>query len=335
MPYIGEFGLPEKPIGLALAGGGVRGYAQIGVLEMLEKHGYSVDMVAGTSIGSFVATLVAMGLSAKEIYEEFQGFENQFVQSKVFSRPDFDMLKPTKNKINGMVDGDKIIDVLNTFFEGYGVKTLCDIKKPLVIVAVEYDLCKVTYFTNVKNFTPKRDAIVLYDTPISVAIRSSCSFPGVISVSEYEGYSFVDGGTMMNLPVEPLKELGADRVMSLTMRPDKTGFSSKSAMMVLKRATDLVQYELLNLQIMQSDFNINLDVGDFKAFDVGKGTLIYKKGANIALDMEEEIVNFFEPAPPAAPQPEPAPEPEPEPVSAAQKIKNAFKRIFGGKKDGK
>ena len=103
-------------------------------------------------------------------------------------------------------------------------------------------------------------------------------------------------------------------------------------MMVLKRATDLVQYELLNLQIMQSDFNINLDVGDFKAFDVGKGTLIYKKGANIALDMEEEIVNFFEPAPPAEPQPEPAPEPEP--VSAAEKIKNAFKRIFGGKKDG-
>ncbi|MBQ3431556.1 MAG: patatin-like phospholipase family protein [Clostridia bacterium] len=333
MPYIGEFALPEKPIGLALAGGGVRGYAQIGVLEMLEKHGYGVDMVAGTSIGSFVATLVAMGLSAKEIYEKFQGFENNFTQSKVFSRPDLDMLKPTKNKINGMVDGDKIIDVLNTFFEGYGVKTLCDIKKPLVIVAVEYDLCKVTYFTNVKNFTPKRDAIVLYDTPVSVAIRSSCSFPGVISVSEYEGYSFVDGGTMMNLPVEPLKELGADRVMSLTMRPDKTGFSSKSAMMVLKRATDLVQYELLNLQIMQSDFNINLDVGDFKAFDVGKGTLIYKKGANIALDMEEEIVNFFEPAPPA--EPEPAPEPEPKPVSASEKIKNAFKRIFGGKKDGK
>ena len=81
MPYIGQFGLPEKPIGLALAGGGVRGYAQIGVLEMLEKHGYGVDMVAGTSIGSFVATLVAMGLSAKEIYEKFQGFENNFTEN--------------------------------------------------------------------------------------------------------------------------------------------------------------------------------------------------------------------------------------------------------------
>ena len=295
MPYIGEFNLPEKPIGLALAGGGVRGYAQIGVLKVLEKHAYNVDMVAGTSIGSFVATLVAIGLKAEEIYEKFQGFENEFLENKVFSRPDLDMIKPTKNKINGMVDGDKIITVLDAFFEQYGVKTLCDIPKPLVIVATEYDLCKVTYFTNVKNFMPSRDAIVLYDAPISVAIRSSCAFPGVISVGEYEGYSFIDGGTMMNLPVEPLKDLGADRVMSMTMRPDKKGFSSKSAMMVLKRASDIVQYELLDLQIRRSDFNINLDVGDFKAFDVGKGTLIYKKGANIALDMEEEIVDFFEP----------------------------------------
>lgn len=327
MPYISEFNLPEKPIGLALAGGGVRGYAQLGVLDMIQKHGYSVDMVAGTSIGSFVATLVAMGLSAAEIYEHFQAFEDSFTKQKVFSRPDFDMLKPTKNKINGMVDGDHILGRLDEFFEKYGAKTLCDIPKPLVIVAAEYDLCKVAYFTNVKNFMPSRDAIVLYDTPLSVAIRSSCSFPGVISVSEYENYSFIDGGTMMNLPVEPLKDLGADRVMSLTMRPDKTGFSSKSAMMVLKRASDLVQYELLNLQIRQSDFNINLDVGDFKAFDVGKGRLIYKKGANIALDMEEEIVRFFEPPAPPPPPAPPAPQPK-------QK-ESIIKRILGGLKLGK
>ncbi|MBQ6380169.1 MAG: patatin-like phospholipase family protein [Clostridia bacterium] len=329
MPYISQFQLPEEPIGLALAGGGVRGYAQLGILDMLDRHGYQVDMVAGTSVGSFVATLVALGLSAREIYDNFQKFENRFTQSKVFSRPDLDMIKPTKNKINGMVDGDQILEVLDDFFEGYGVKTLADIKKPLVIVACEYDLCKVTYFTNVKNFIPKRDAIVLYDTPISVAIRSSCSFPGVISVSQYEGYSFIDGGTMMNLPVEPLKELGAKKVMSLTMRPDKSGFSSKSAMKVLKRASDLVQYELLNLQIAQSDFNINLDVGDFKAFDVGKGKLIYKKGANIALDKEEDIVAFFEP-----PQPEPEPIPEPEPAPTPKK-ETLFKRILGGFKHGK
>ncbi|MBR2591250.1 MAG: patatin-like phospholipase family protein [Clostridia bacterium] len=328
MPYISQFNLPEKPIGLALAGGGVRGYAQLGVLEMFEKHGYSADMVAGTSIGSFAATLVAIGVGAHEIYEKFQGFENEFLQNKVFSRPDLDMIKPTKNKINGMVDGDKIVSVLDNFFEGYGVHTLCDIKKPLVLVAVDYNLCKVAYFTNVKNFTPSRDAIVLYDAPISVAIRSSCAFPGVISVSEYEGYSFIDGGVMMNLPVEPLKDMGADRVISMTMRPDKTGFSSKSAMKVLKRASDLVQYELLSQQIRQSDFNINLDVGAFKAFDVGKGTLIYKKGANIALDMEEEIIQFFEP-------PEPIPEPEPEPTLQEGKIKRFFKRIMGGFKNGK
>lgn len=319
MPYISEFNLPKKPVGLALAGGGVRGYAQLGVLELLEKHNYEVDMVAGTSIGSFVATLVAMGLSANEIYEKFQEFENYFSEQKVFSKPDLGMIKPTKNKINGMVDGDQILEVLDAFFEGYGVKTLADIKKPLVLVAVECDKCKVTYFTNVKNFVPSRDAFVIYDAPVSAAVRSSCSFPGVITVSEYEGYSLIDGGTMMNLPVEPLKDLGASKVMSLTMRPDKSGFSSRSAMMVLKRASDLVQYELLSLQIKQSDFNINLDVGDFKAFDVGKGRLIYKKGANIALDKEDEIIEFFEKAR--------APEEEPK--------KSFFQKLFGGKKHGK
>ena len=302
MPYISQFELPEKPIGLALAGGGVRGYAQLGVLKVMEKHGFEVDMVAGTSIGSFVATLVAMGLKSEEIYNNFLEFENSFTESKVFSHPELNMIKPTKNKINGMVDGDKIISVLDEFFARYEVKNMADIKKPLIIVAAECDKCKVTYFTNVKNFIPKRDAIVIYNPPISQAVRASCSFPGVITVSEYDGYSFMDGGAMMNLPVEPLKDMGANKVMSLTMRADKKGFSSKSATMVLKRASDLVQYELLSLQIMQSDFNINLDVGDIKAFDVGNGTLVFKRGENIALDREEDIVEFFESA--RMPEPE-------------------------------
>lgn len=294
MPYLSQFELPEKPVGLALAGGGVRGYAQLGVLKVMEKHGYGVDMVAGTSIGSFVATLVAMGLTSEEIYEQFQSFENNFAENKVFSHPELNMIKPTKNKINGMVDGDKIISVLDEFFGRYGVKNMADIAKPLVIVAAECDKCKVTYFTNVKNFVPSREAIVIYNPPISQAVRASCSFPGVITVSEYDGYSFMDGGAMMNLPVEPLKDMGAYKVMSLTMRADKTGFSSKSATMVLKRASDLVQYELLDLQIRQSDFNINLDVGAIKAFDVGNGNLVFKRGENIALDKEEDIVAFFE-----------------------------------------
>ena len=302
MPYLSQFELPEKPVGLALAGGGVRGYAQLGVLKIMEKHGYEVDMVAGTSIGSFVATLVAMGLKSEEIYEQFQSFENRFTENKVFSHPELSMLKPTKNKINGMVDGDKIISVLDEFFAKYEIKNMADIQKPLIIVAAECDKCKVTYFTNVKNFVPSRDAIVIYNPTISQAIRASCSFPGVITVSEYDGYSFMDGGAMMNLPVEPLKDMGAYKVMSLTMRANKNGFSSKSATFVLKRASDLVQYELLDLQIRQSDVNINLDVGDIKAFDVGNGTLVFKRGENIALDREEDIVNFFESA--RAPEPE-------------------------------
>lgn len=302
MPYISQFELPEKPIGLALAGGGVRGFAQPGVLKVMEKHGYEVDMVAGTSIGSFAATLVAMGLKSEQIYEHFLAFEKEFTENKVFSHPELSMIKPTKNKINGMVDGDKIITVLDDFFAKYNVKNMADIKKPLVIVAAECDKCKVTYFTNVKNFTPGRDAIVIYNPPISQAIRASCSFPGVITVSEYDGYSFMDGGAMMNLPVEPLKDMGAYKVMSITMRADKTGFSSRSATMVLKRASDLVQYELLDLQIRQSDFNINLDVGDIKAFDVGNGTLVYKRGENIALDREDDIIAFFESV--RAPEPE-------------------------------
>ena len=322
MPYISEFHLPQRPVGLALAGGGIRGYAQIGALEMMEKHGYRADMVAGTSIGSFVATLVAMDLSAKEIYEEFEAFETRFSEQKVFSRPDLDLIKPTKNKINGMVDGDQILQILDSFYGKYGVKTLADIKKPIVITATECDKCKITYFTNVKNFTPRRkDAIVLYDTPVSLAVRASCSFPGVISVCTYEDYSFIDGGVMMNLPVEPLKDLGAYKVMSLTMKMPRGEFTSKSAVRVLKRASDIMQYELLDVQIRMSDYNLDLGVGDYKAFDVGKGKLIYKKGENIALDHEEHIMEFFESV-----QTPPAP---------VVKKQSLLSKLFGGKKHGK
>lgn len=314
MPYISEFNLPAKPVGLALAGGGVRGCAQIAVLEVMQRHGYAPDMVAGTSIGSFMATMVAMGLSAQEMFDTFHSFESKFSDDKVFMKPNLDFIKPTKNKINGIVDGDLILGILDEFFAGYGVKNMSDIKKPLVLVAVDDNSSKVAYFTNVKNFDPKRDAIVVYDPSISFAIRSSCSFPGMISASKYEDMSFVDGGARMNLPVEPLKAMGAYKVMSLTMSADKSGFVSTSAVKTLKRATDLLQLELMHLQIEQSDFNINLDVGDIKAFDVGQGTLIYKRGEIIARDREEDIVNFFE----EARKPDEKP--------------SFFKRLFGGKK---
>ncbi len=296
MGKLSDYKIGGKSFALALAGGGIRGFAQIPIFEILEKHGFVPSMVSGTSIGSFVAALVAMELSSEEIYTIFGDFEKRFIEDKTFVHPTISAIKPTKNKINGFVDGAPLEKMVDDLFAQYGAEMMNDIKKPLVIVSVDSVSGRLVYFTNVEDLSPGRENTqVVYNAKISEAIRASCAFPGVLNAKEYGDMQLIDGGVRMNLPVEPLRDMGAKRVMSLTMRAKMEEFQSRSAARTLKRAYSIMSAEMLELQIRKSDFNINLDVGEIKAFDIGKGSIIYDRASEIAKKREEDIVAFCTP----------------------------------------
>lgn len=282
-------------LGIALAGGGVRGLVQVPLLGALQKAGVEPNYIAGTSIGSILATFYALDIPAEEIKNIFVTTAKELVENHEFMKPSPMLLAPTKNKLNGAVSGQVIEDRIAPILEQYGVENIMDVKKKLLIVSVDTVTKKVVYFTNDLEFTPRRDAIVIHDISLAKAIRSSCSYPGIVAANQIGELRLADGGLRMNLPVEPLYDMGASRVLSLTMTKGEKIKSTKSAIKTALRSIDIMFDETMLQQMMMSDLNLDLQVGDIHAFDFSDTDNIYSRGVEYAEAYSEAVLEFCKP----------------------------------------
>ena len=249
-------------IGLALSGGGVKGATHIGVLQALEENSIKISSISGTSIGSIVASLYAMGYTTDEMLKLFKYF------SKIIR---------TKKSIlgEGIISGQAIEDAINECAKLKNIKYIKDITMPISIPTVDIKTGKEIIFTNsvvndkyileiekegeylakTKENAPK----YITDVEIGKAVRASCSYPLVFSPLEYEDYKFVDGGVLNNIPANELRNLGAEKVITvkfgITEAPD-----IKGSLDILFRCIDIVFDDRDSRKIINSDYILNVDV---------------------------------------------------------------------------
>ena len=208
----------RKKVGLALSGGGARGFSHIGVLKVLAEHDIPIDVIAGTSAGSFVGGALACGLSAKEIEDIGNSIEWRNVL-----RPSFSMKGAFANAPLGSFVRSK-----------YPVASIEDL--PIPYAAVAYDL-------------EKRETVVMRKGDLATAICASCAVPGVFTpVSDGNGRSLVDGGVVAPMPTDIVREMGADIVIGVDLiacgatfsSAPRTGFGImlRSGMTLLRAATN-------------------------------------------------------------------------------------------------
>ncbi|MBK6406498.1 MAG: patatin-like phospholipase family protein [Holophagales bacterium] len=230
----GALAAPKRPrVGLALAGGGARGGALVGVLKVLEELRIPVDYVAGTSSGSLAGGLYAIGMPPEKMAEELRTIDWEAVFSDVRSRKD----EAFRRKED---DPRYLIDVELGFAHGKVVV-------PSGLVAGQelgYHLRRMTWSAgSVRDFDrlpiPFRavaadietgEAVVLGSGDLARAIRASMAVPGFLKPVELEGRLLVDGGVASNLPVDVVRKMGADVIiavdisMPLAKRDDLDGF---------------------------------------------------------------------------------------------------------------
>lgn len=159
-------------LGLALAGGGVKGAAHIGVIKALEENGIEVNAIAGTSIGSIVASLYAMGYSTDKMLEIFKYFAKGIMKTN----PKYwaSNLKTSKSLLGyGLISGENIEIALKECAKGKNIRKLEDIKMPIAIPTVDIIENKKYAFTN-KKF---QEDYYINDAYIEKAVRASCSYP--------------------------------------------------------------------------------------------------------------------------------------------------------------
>ena len=210
---------PKRPkVGIAFAGGGARGGAHIGVLKVLEELHVPVDYVAGTSIGSIVAALYASGMAPDEMEKVLATTDwddalrdDQPRQDQPYRQKQDDDLYLIKAELgfhkgslvlpSGLVRGQKLNYLLRRLtLPATNVHDFDELRIPFRCVATDI-------VTGGK--------VVLGKGDLASAVRASMAIPGFFTPVEWDGKLLTDGGTADNMPVDVVREMGADIVIAI------------------------------------------------------------------------------------------------------------------------
>ena len=279
-------------LGLALSGGGIRGAVHIGVLKAFEENNIKIDIIGGTSSGSLVAALYAMGYSPIHIYELFKRYGKEItnVGASSIINGVGGYIVNKKFNISGISDGKAIEELYNEFASRKNIFKMSDIKMPIVIPAIDIGDGKEYVFTNRKS--KKSNKIYdkyITDIPIGSAVRASSSFPGVFCPYEYKKHIFLDGGTINNIPVDEVFAQGADRVITVKFEPIKINNQS-NVMDIVLRTIDIMGNKIIEDEVKKSDYILEIPTDDEIGFlDSNQIEKCYEFGYKETINKMEEI----------------------------------------------
>lgn len=276
-------------IGIALAGGGIRGIAHTGVLKALEDNEIKVEAIGGTSAGSIVAALYAMGYKPYYIYVLFKKYAQEIIniRNTHIINGIGSLVLNKKIGFSGINDGISLEKMYNELALKKGVKLIADIKMPIVIPAVDISEAKEYIFTNCADRNNLYDKYIT-EIPIGRAVRASSSFPAVFCPCEFKNHMFLDGGTLDNVPVIPLKQIYNKKIMAVNFAADKVEQNS-DVMDIVMKTLDIMGNKIAENGLQQSDLTITVPTDGTGLFDIEKLDKCYQFGYDTVIKNLDKI----------------------------------------------
>lgn len=210
--------IPKKPpkLGLALGGGAARGFAHVGVIQVLEEAGIQPQLVVGTSAGSLVAALYASGKNGAQLQRVAETMEEATLT---------DWTIPWLSR--GMMRGDALARYVSSQTGGRRIE---DVRVPLGIVATDLH---------------SGQGMLFQRGDIATAVRASSAVPSVFEPVRIGGRDYVDGGLVSPVPVRYARQMGADLVVAVDISSAPEG----------NKASDMLQILLQTFTIMSKSIN--------------------------------------------------------------------------------
>ncbi|HSH43454.1 MAG TPA: patatin-like phospholipase family protein [Arenicellales bacterium] len=252
----------DRPvIGFALGGGAARGFAHVGVLKVLTRHGIEADLVAGTSAGSVAGALYAAGLRDGRLEHKAMRLERSSLTDFIF--PD-----------RGFIRGERLQRYINEAVDG---RTLEELPTPFAAVATDL-------------LSGERVVFNAGDT--GMAVRASSSVPGVVQPVTIHGRDYADGGLVSQVPVRVAREMGADVVIAVDVSrlPDDSQ-PLESTFDVLRQAVLIMSVALVEQDTRSADVVIRPSIQDIGLADFDEKAAAIAAGEQAAEDMLPEIRN--------------------------------------------
>jgi NTE family protein len=224
---------PDKrpKIGVALSGGGARGFAHVGVLEVLANAGVPIDCVAGTSMGAVVGSFFSAGLPLERMWEIGEK------ASLSYATKDFSKLGVLK-----LIFKQKLFS--SEEMENFVSRNIGDIT---------FNQLKIPFACSTMDIKTG-ERIVFREGSVSMAVRSSMNMPGIFKPVEYRHRYLVDGGVVDYLPIEPVKKLCADWVIASITMGDFASSSLDNVLEYLLQVMEIRGALLAESSIKQADF---------------------------------------------------------------------------------
>ncbi|MEP6897601.1 MAG: patatin-like phospholipase family protein [Rhodanobacter sp.] len=245
--------LPVKlKIGLALGGGGAKGFAHIGVIKMLEASGIHPDVVSGTSAGSVVGALYASGMDPFALQETAFGLDESKIRDvRIFS--------------GGLVQGQALQDYVNQLVHNQPIEKL---KIPFAAVSTELESGARTVF--VRGNTGQ-------------AVRASSSIPGVFEPTDVRGRHYVDGGVVSPVPVDAARQLGADFVIAVDISTRPSGSNPQGMVNIVGQTIAIMGQQLGQQEMARADMVIRPNIGGIGPTDFEQKNQAILEGERAAL----------------------------------------------------
>ncbi|MDO5609065.1 MAG: patatin-like phospholipase family protein [Capnocytophaga sp.] len=284
-------------VGLVLSGGGAKGLAHIGVLEVLEEAGVRIDYIGGTSMGAIIGSLYASGYSARQLDSIFQVINfNELIQDhiprssktlyekKVYDR--YALSLPFNNfKIGIPMAFSKGQNIYNKYVQLlYPVAEINDFSKlPIPFLCIATDV-------------ETGEGVVLDHGYLPEAIAASGSFPSLFDPVVIGNRLLTDGGVANNYPIEELRDRGMDIIIGVDVQsPLANREELKSAVRVLLQISNYSMVGQMKEKSLDTDIYIKPDVDGYNVVSFDAGAVIIQNGREAAmqqLDAFKELASL-------------------------------------------
>ena len=270
-------------VGVSLAGGGIRGIAHAGVLKALDENNIKVKAIGGTSAGSIVATLYAMGYKPYYIYVLFKKYAQEIINISNASILNGlgNLIKSKKVGFSGLNDGIMLEKMFNEMALRKRIRLIGDIKMPLVISTVDIAEAKEYVITNCALRDNLKDNYIT-EIEVGKAVRASSSFPAFFCPCEFKNHIFMDGGVLDNTPVLPLKQICDKKIIAVNFESDSVG-EDCDVMDVIMKSLDIMGNKISEKSFEQSDLILTIPTDGAGLFDIDKLDKCYQFGYNTVM----------------------------------------------------
>ena len=286
----------RKKVGVVLSGGGAKGMAHIGVLKVLEKAGIPVDIVTGTSMGSIIGGLYAIGYNANSldsmvrvqdwsyVITDKEDLRNQSLsdwqkQNTYFFTTGITLGEKDMNA-GGIIKGKNLAELFNQLCVGFtdSLDFTRDLPIPFACAATDI-------ITN--------DEVDFHSGRLPQAMRASMAIPAAFSPVRLGDKVLVDGGLKNNYPADLAREMGADIIIGVTVQgAPKTAEDMGGAMSIISQIVDVNCKNKLDENLAITDLHLTVDTKGYNAasFSLAAIDTLVRRGEEEAMRHWDEIV---------------------------------------------